>query len=270
MFKYVRFDSIEPQKKKKNDLKAICFTLIALVGVVFLCSYFFISDPFKRCNTNRINTLSKIKINGKWFVDVSGRVILFHGINAVKKSFPWLPDEAYNNLRDPNHLSNLKRWGFNTVRLGFMWSGLMPEKDTINQTYLNEMIDIVNQLARYNFYVLIDLHQDMMSSKFASYDGVPLWLLNEMPNSRFQFPWPLKNETLNMSVFAAYITEPCSFAFQCLYKNVNGFQEYFLKYWQIVSQTFVNYPNILGYEVISRSDLLYLMNAFFFKTKYLF
>jgi endoglycosylceramidase len=130
-----------------------------------------------------------------------------------------------------------------------MWAGLMPDKNVINETYLHEMSQIVDTLAANGLYVLIDLHQDMLSSKFASYDGVPLWLLNEMPNSRFDFPWPLKNQTLNMSVFAAYITEPCGFAFQCLYKNVNSFQNYFLEYWQIISKTFYNRTNVIGYEV---------------------
>ena len=56
----------------------------------------------------------------------------------------------------------------------------MPSKYKINQTYLNEMVQIVDRLAAYGIYVINDLHQGMMSSKFGSYDGVPLWLLNEM------------------------------------------------------------------------------------------
>ena len=46
-------------------------------------------------------------------------------------------------------------------------------------------------------------------------------------------------------------TEACSFAFQCLYDNVNKFNDYFQQYWSIVSQTFANHTAILGYEILN-------------------
>jgi hypothetical protein len=39
-------------------------------------------------------------------------------------------------------------------------------------TYVNEMLKIIDLLEYYGMYVIIDLHQDMMSSKFNSYDGM--------------------------------------------------------------------------------------------------
>jgi endoglycosylceramidase len=47
----------------------------------------------------------------------------------------------------------------------------MPRKGQINQTYIDEIEKIINNLSSYGIYTLIDLHQDMMSSRFASYDG---------------------------------------------------------------------------------------------------
>ncbi len=197
------------------------------------------------------NKLDKIALNGKWFVDTSGRVKLFRGINAVQKEFPWLPNNKQNDMTSLNHLSNLQKWGFNVVRLGVMWAGVMPEKNFINQTYLDEISEIVDRLATFEIYTLIDLHQDMMSSKFRSYDGVPLWLLNEMPKSRSEFPWPVKNETISLSLFSSYLTEACGFAFQCFYKNCNNFGDYFNEYWSIVAKKFSNNSAVLGYELIN-------------------
>ena len=199
------------------------------------------------------NVLSRIQIRDNHFVDEYGRVTLFRGINAVQKTFPWLPYEnTQRDLSNKTQLNNLKQWGFNAVRLGVMWAGLMPLKDKLNQTYLNEIISIVENLAALNIYVIIDLHQDMLSSKFNSYDGVPVWLLDEMPQSKFKFPWPLNNKTINStSVFAAYITESCGFAFQCLYDNVNKFSDYFQQYWSVISSTFANNTAVLGYEILN-------------------
>ena len=49
-----------------------------------------------------------------------------------------------------------------------MWSGVMPAKNFINQTYLDEIVKIVDYLASFGIYKLIDLHQDMLSSNFES------------------------------------------------------------------------------------------------------
>ena len=110
--------------------------------------------------------------------------MLFHGINSVQKQFPWIPDESagYNNLKNLTNIQNLKKWGFNTVRLGYMWSGVYPAKGQVNQSYIDEMTGIISTLEENGFYVILDMHQDMMSSKFAAYDGVPLWVLNEVLN----------------------------------------------------------------------------------------
>ena len=43
--------------------------------------------------------------------------------------------------------------------------GSSTQKNYINETYLNEIVKIVDDLASYGIYVIIDLHQDMMSSK---------------------------------------------------------------------------------------------------------
>ena len=132
-----------------------------------------------------------------------------------------------------------------------MWTGLMPAKNTINETYLNEMTKIVNTLASFGMYTIIDLHQDVMSTEFGSYDGVPKWILDEAPQSKFKFPWPLSNKTTDVSVFAGYLTESCGFAFQSLYKDGSNFESYFNQYWSIVSKNFANNTAILGYELMN-------------------
>jgi endoglycosylceramidase len=197
---------------------------------------------------NEINckkaALSKISLKGNLFADDKGRIKLFHGMNAVNKEFPWYPI----GLTNTTQLDNLKLWGFNAVRLGVMWTGLRPDFNTVNQTYLNIILKIIDDLSQRGIYVIIDMHQDMMSTKFAAYDGVPRWLVDLMPNSTFPYPWPFKNYNLG---FTAYLTDACGSAFQNLYSNVNKFQDYFAEYWSIVSKTLSNVTSVLGYEFIN-------------------
>ena len=55
------------------------------------------------------------------FVDEFGRSLLFHGVNAVYKKQPYYPPNLQSfNSRDslaPEDMQNLKKWGFNVVRL---------------------------------------------------------------------------------------------------------------------------------------------------------
>lgn len=56
--------------------------------------------------------LSPIHVRDGHFVDQSGRVRLFHGINSVIKRFPWY-DEG---MRDPARHKQIAEWGFTAVR----------------------------------------------------------------------------------------------------------------------------------------------------------
>jgi hypothetical protein len=93
-----------------------------------------------------------------------------------------------------------------------MWSGVEPESQKYNVTYLNIMKQIVQLLQTNNIFVLFDMHQDVLSSRTGSYDGIPAWLYDRFPppshpcNIKNLFkkyvlrvicldPWPLKNTT---------------------------------------------------------------------------
>lgn len=85
--------------------------------VCFFC--LFVSILTRPDNSGTLsNKLDKIKLDGKWFVDSKNRKILFHGINAVKKEFPWIPNNANTDMTNMTQILNLKKWGFNVVRLG--------------------------------------------------------------------------------------------------------------------------------------------------------
>lgn len=73
-------------------------------------------------------SLDKISVKGKWFTDSSNRTVLFRGINAVKKEFPWIPDTKWTDMTNKTQIKYLSEWGFNVVRLGIMWAGLIPGK----------------------------------------------------------------------------------------------------------------------------------------------
>jgi endoglycosylceramidase len=84
--------------------------------------------------------------NGKLY-DSKNRELTLHGTNVVVKTPPYIPTIGeYNSVSSfgPEDIKNLKENGFNAIRLGVMWAGVEPNKNGFNETYLQEMVKIVN------------------------------------------------------------------------------------------------------------------------------
>ncbi|CAF0809908.1 unnamed protein product [Adineta ricciae] len=176
--------------------------------------------------------------------DNYNRIRLYHGANFVNKGFPWYPSE----LLDAAFVTNMSSWGLNFVRLGMMWTGVEPTPEKYNYTYLNVMKQIVELLQKNQIYVLLDMHQDGLSSRTGLYDGIPPHIYDKFPPPDHPYPWPFKNIS---SWFLNYLTEACSHGFQCLYDNVAGATESMANFWRLVATTFNSYSNVLGYELIN-------------------
>lgn len=102
----------------------------------------------------------------------------------------------------------LQGWGMNVIRLGVMWPGVMPEKGSVNQTYLQEMTSIVSALADAGIYTLVEMHQDVFGERVCG-EGVPSWLLDDAP------PAPTESVTsVNQSANSSFIVAnlPCFLA----------------------------------------------------------
>ena len=190
--------------------------------------------------------LQCIKINNNYFVDEQNRVALFHGTNSVLKKAPWYHEGLLNDTR----LKFLQQSGFNVIRLGMMWSGVMPEADQVNASYLNIMQTIVRKLGDHGIYVILDMHQDVLSSKYHAYDGVPRWLVDKLPPARHKYPWPIPKVTAE-NWFTGYLTEAVGQAFQGIYDNAAGSRDALSMFWEVVVKAFMGERNVLGYELIN-------------------
>jgi endoglycosylceramidase len=165
--------------------------------------------------------------------------------------------------------ANLRKWGFNIVRLGVMWPGVEPgERGVYSQEYLNEIETIVTNLGKNNIKVILDFHQDLWHRKFCG-EGVPDYVYNickaAEPADTKPFPLPAVNATYPLDsdgnptldaclskMFATYyLSAEVGAGFQCLYDNVDGLWDAFAGYWVAVAKRFSTFQNVLGYELIN-------------------
>ena len=133
---------------------------------------------------------------------------IFHGVNFVSKEAPWY----HEDLLDHQYAKDLESWGLNVVRLGTMWSGLEPREGEYDMEYVDKLKQIVSNFRDHGIYVILDMHQDVASHYFKTYDGIPSWLVDKLRiGSERMFPWPLAGID---NWFCGYITYETGFVFQ--------------------------------------------------------
>ncbi|CAH8638940.1 unnamed protein product [Heterobilharzia americana] len=194
------------------------------------------------------NKLSKISLNRDGlFTDSRGFTKLFRGFNSISKSFPWYKIQALNRTQ----MRMFKDWGINVIRLQVMWSGLFPARSVINSTYLDQIEKIIKLSGEHGIYLILDMHQDVLSSRYGTYDGIPLWLIDQFkrPPASLQYPWPYKSPP--DCKMCNYLTYECASAAQQLYDNVSSSWNHWGDFWEIIARRFKEFSNVLGYELIN-------------------
>jgi endoglycosylceramidase len=116
--------------------------------------------------------------DGRWVVDEHGRVVLLRGVNVVWKAAPYVPPDAPGGLTDAD-MALIAGHGFDVVRLGVVFAGVMPTKGVIDHGYLDALASVVDRLAAHGLYVLLDIHQDLMGAPWGN--GFPDWAIHHTP-----------------------------------------------------------------------------------------
>lgn len=185
-------------------------------------------------------------VNGQW-IDELGRVRILHGSNRVEKRPPWYFAEMAGGDEE---FRLMQKMGFTVIRLGFMWSGANPAPGVFNATYIDIIRGIVDRAAEHGIYTLLDMHEDVLSSKFCLYDGAPLWVVNKSVPAH-PFPWPLSGDCGSRGWEMNAVTEAAATAFQDLYDNTNGMLDDLGDFWAHAAQAFAGAAGVIGYEIIN-------------------
>lgn len=142
------------------------------------------------------------------------------------------------------------------------WAGVEPTPNGYNETYLDEMEELINEAGSYGIYTLIDFHQDLIAEKFCG-DGVPTWLIDEIKGYR-NFPFPIgKKIHLNSSGLPSwsdcnqdnwgtyYFSRDVSKTFEELYRIGSKLNTKFTEYWKKIATRFKDNKYVIAYELIN-------------------
>lgn len=148
-----------------------------------------------------------MKIDGQWFKDRHGRVLLPRGVNlSGSTKVPTRPDgrthlrEGFFEHRNVSfvgrpfpleeadeHFSRLKHWGFDFLRFLVTWEAIEHAGAGIYDTdYLDYIEAVVKKAHEHGINMFIDPHQDVWS-RFTGGDGAPGWTLEAVGFDMTQF-----------------------------------------------------------------------------------
>jgi endoglycosylceramidase len=182
---------------------------------------------------------ARLHRDGRWMVDSFGRVVLSHGVNAVWKVPPYYPPASAAGFvaADADWLAE---HGFNSVRAGTLFAGVMPQPDVPDPAFLDGWDRVVQLLAARGIYVLLDFHQDLYNERYAG-EGFPDWATDDdglpMPTS-VGFP-------------GNYFTPACSRAFDNFWNDKNGIWDRYRAAWRAVASRWGAQDHLMGYDLIN-------------------
>jgi endoglycosylceramidase len=197
-------------------------------------------SPASETSSPSQNTsVPQLRREGRWMVDEKDRVVLLHGVNAVWKLAPYHPPDEPAGFTAAD-ADWLREHGFNTVRLGTLFAGVMPQQGVIDPAYLAGVDRVVQLLASRGIWVMLDFHQDMYSERYQG-EGFPGWAVYDdgIPHlNDFGFP-------------GNYFTPECSRAFDNLWANHNGLWDFYRGAWIAVAAKWKNQSYLMGYDLIN-------------------
>jgi hypothetical protein len=241
-----------------------------------------------------------IYVHGSHFIDYLGRRVMLRGVNLSGSSkVPFNPDGAtyirdgffdYRNVsfvgrpfpldQADEHLSRLREWGFNFLRLLVTWEAIEHAGPGMyDEDYLDYILAVVKKAGQFGFNLFIDPHQDVWS-RFSGGDGAPGWTFEAVGFDLTHFvetgaaivhathpePYPKMIWSSNAGKLA------CATMFSLFFggndfapnTNVEGepVQEYLQKHYieamRQVALRLKDEPNVLGYDTMNEPSCGYI------------
>jgi endoglycosylceramidase len=168
--------------------------------------------------------------------DAQGRTLLLHGVNLSESAkradgrTSWHTFEDYARLRD---------WGLHAVRLLVFWDALEPEPGVIDEAYIDRVEERVGWARQLGLIVILDLHQDIYSTKYTG-DGAPDWAcLDEGQPFEPVDPWWMRN--LQPAVRTAWNN----------FWETDSLQEHYREAFARLAERFVGDTTVIGYDLMN-------------------
>ncbi|MCL2533517.1 MAG: cellulase family glycosylhydrolase [Nocardiaceae bacterium] len=214
----------------------MCRPGAALAAVAAACALVFVPSTATAVPPSS-GAITALHTEGTSLVDDYGRTVLLHGVNNVDKVPPYLSPDETLTAADADLLAG---HGFNTVRLGVSFDALMPTRGVVDTAYLDRVSGVVDILAARGIHVLLDNHQDGLSSPWGG-NGFPEWAIESRPQSWEPNPgFPLY-----------YLMPSLNAGWDEVWNNTHGALDYLGTSLAALAERVHGKPGVLGIELLN-------------------
>ena len=164
-----------------------------------------------------------LRTEGPYIVDPQGRVVILRGFNTGNIAKDGV--NVYGPLQQELPTRN-PAWGFNCMRLVFVWEGLEPTPGAYDEAYLKRLEELVAICHAAGVWAVLDMHQDLFSRRYGG-DGAPAWACQDKGLPMTQAPyWGLN-----------YLAAPVMACFDAFWADAPGpdgvgIQTHYIKAWR--------------------------------------
>ncbi|CAF1484876.1 unnamed protein product [Rotaria sp. Silwood1] len=184
-----------------------------------------------------------------------------------------------------NDFAQIRRWGFNVIRLCLSWSALEPTPGNYSEMYLQRVEQIIEWASEQQVYVILDMHEDLYSryifgdkeheippylTASDGQDGAPQWavMTDGWPALAF---FGIGN--LNLAMMKAFD----NFYNNSIPSNATqgnapgpGLQDHYIGAIAFLAKKFVNNSAVLGYEIMNEPQPGTYIDQYTFSSDYLY
>lgn len=190
--------------------------------------------------------MERIFRQGTIFVDESGREVRLNGVNIPLKGEKKRGGTVYRfHSVTEQSIAGLHAQGINLVRLILTWDGVEPRPGEYDEGYLDHYRQIVSWCEKYEIYFILDMHQDLYSSRIG--DGAPPW-------ASLTDGYPIQKP---VAIWAEgyFYSRAVAHCFENFWNNTpvagRGLQDRFADMWQHVIRIFAQSPALLGFDFMN-------------------
>lgn len=172
--------------------------------------------------------------------DEYGRERIFKGVNLCLKN-PDLSPKVRQKWFD-FVLAKAEENGINIIRLGTTWATVEPKRDEYNDAFIRQMRAFVDECAKKDISVLLDMHQDLFTIQGKHGDGAPKWAID-----------PSIEEKRPLAIWAEgyFYMDSVQQEFYDFWTNKNGMQDKFIDMWVHFASFFKECENVIGYDYLN-------------------
>ena len=182
------------------------------------------------------------RVENGFIVDADNRVLIPRGYNyANDHKFPHAETGTFFPAwQSPDDFQEMRRHGFNSVRLLLTWEAVEPQRGVYDDRFLDLLDERIAWAAAAGQWVILDMHQDVYSRSFLG-DGAPAWAVDSdglpfVPQGQ----WYLN-----------FLSPAVQRAIDNFFNNKNGFLDHFVEAWAQVVRRVRHRPGVLGYNLLN-------------------